>query len=104
MIAYLRSVFSSENAASFARWSTAATVVTGCISVLHVSLTTHHLPDGGALAGMGAFMVAPYAINKAAAAISKTPDSSSGPGRVDSIEASANHPTRTEAGVFLRRS
>ena len=71
MLGYLKSVFSSDSAASFARIATAGTVLTGIVSVLHVVLTTHALPDGGSLAGMGAFMGSPYAINKAAAAFSK---------------------------------
>ena len=71
MLAYFKSVFSSDSCASFARVATAGTVITGIFSVLHVVLKTHQLPDGGALAGLGAFMTAPYAVNKAAAAFDR---------------------------------
>jgi hypothetical protein len=73
MLSYLKSIFSSDNAASFSRYATACTVATGCFSVVKVVLLTHTLPDGGALAGMGAFMAAPYAVNKAAAAFNGPP-------------------------------
>jgi hypothetical protein len=68
MIAYIKEIFGSANTASFARWATAFTVATGCFAVIRVVVATHQLPDAGALAGMCAFMTAPYAVNKAAAA------------------------------------
>jgi hypothetical protein len=68
MLSYIKSIFSSDSAASFSRYATACTIATGIFSVLKVVIGTHALPDGGALAGMGAFMVAPYAVGKAAAA------------------------------------
>ena len=110
MFTYIRQIVSEASSASFARWSTACTVATGCFSVIHVVLKTHALPDGGSLAGLGAFMSAPYAISKVTAALRADPDHHDDdhkpePGQIDHLSAAADPtaPTATLRGWSLGR-
>ena len=74
MLRYLKSVFSGDDCASFARYATAAHVLTGCGCLVYVVLKTHAFPDGGILTGLGGWTIAPYVVNKAAAVFTPTPD------------------------------
>ena len=46
--------------------------IVACFVLLYVTLKTHGLPDGGALAGLSAFATAPYAVNKVSTMFGKT--------------------------------
>ena len=72
MLQYIRDVFSNDNCASFSRWATLVTVVTGCFCLVHVVRHSHQLPDATALVGLGAWMTAPYAISKTAQAFGRS--------------------------------
>ena len=67
MFRYLKDVFSGSDSASFARYATAAHVLTGCGCLVYVVAKTHGFPDGGILTGLGAWTASPYVVNKVAA-------------------------------------
>ena len=86
MLAYLKSVFSADDCASFARWATAVTVLTSCGCLAFVVVKTHALPDATALGGLSVFATAPYGIGKIAQAwLNRQPT----PGTTGPLNASA---------------
>lgn len=89
MLKWIKEMFTAGSGTSFARCSTAVTILVGCWSVVHVVLKTHALPDGGSLAGLGGWMTAPYAISKASSIFQKDGPQ---PGTIPSVQAaSAGH-------------
>lgn len=77
---YIKEIFSSENCASFARWSTGVTVVAGTYSLVHLVRHNHALPDPTQLVALAAWMTAPYGISKMTAAFAKPKDDGPGGG------------------------
>jgi uncharacterized membrane protein (DUF4010 family) len=63
-VEYIAAIFSADNCASFARWATACTVLTGCWAVIHLVRRTGALPDPTELAALALWMTSPYGINK----------------------------------------
>jgi hypothetical protein len=68
LLEYLCAIFSSSNVASFSRWATACTVLTGCWAVIHLTRINHALPGPADLAALAFWMTSPYGINKIAGA------------------------------------
>ena len=79
MLKYISSVFSNDDCASFSRWATLFTVITGCWCLVHVVRHGHQLPDATALVGLGAWMTAPYAISKTAGLFGQKPPGAPSP-------------------------
>ena len=95
MIRYIKSVFSDDSCASFARWATAVTVLTSCGCLAYLVITTHALPDATSLGGLSLFATAPYGIGKLAQAFT------SRPGTVARLSASAEQES-TSSITFTR--
>lgn len=68
-MSFLREVFSEEGQGSASRVMMAYHALIGSIAVLHVAIHGHILPDAVTMAGVTAFVSAPYAINKMGSAI-----------------------------------
>jgi hypothetical protein len=69
-MSFLREVFSEPGGAgSASRVMMAFHAFIGSIAVLHVSIHNHVLPDAVTMAGVTAFVSAPYAVNKFGSAI-----------------------------------
>jgi hypothetical protein len=64
MTKFLREVFSEEGQGSFSRVASGLHVVAGLAWVSHFVWHTHVLPDAATMAGLSAFVVAPYGANK----------------------------------------
>jgi hypothetical protein len=73
IVEYIAAIFSADNCASFARWATACTVLTGCWAVVNVVRRSGTLPDPVQIAALALWMTSPYGINKVAAAF-RPPD------------------------------
>lgn len=73
--AYLRTVFSNDDCASFARYATLITVLTSVGILVYLVLRNHALPDGTQILALSAWMTAPYAINKATSSLDHRSDS-----------------------------
>ena len=58
-LSYFRQVFSGDNCASFARYATLLTILTGCFILLYLVLHNHSLPDGAQILSLSAWMTAP---------------------------------------------
>lgn len=61
----------SDGSWSWARLGSTATLAASVYGFLHVVLHTHAIPDAATLAGLGAFAVSPYAVNKIATAAAR---------------------------------
>lgn len=79
LFSYIAEIFSPGNGASFGRWATAATVATGCWAMVHLVRQNHALPDAIEIAALSAWMIAPYSVNKFAAAFPTNPQPSAAP-------------------------
>jgi hypothetical protein len=71
---YVREIFDESTPASFSRWATAATVLTGCWAVVHIVRHGHQLPDPLQLGALAAWMVAPYSVHKVAGVFNRGND------------------------------
>jgi len=69
-MSFLREVFSDGGQGSASRVMMGFHALIGGGSVLHVVYHTHALPDAVSMAGITAFVVAPYGLNVAKNAIS----------------------------------
>ncbi len=78
IFSYIGSIFDQSLPVSFSRWATAATVATGCWSLIHLVRLNHALPDPTVLAALAFWMTSPYGINKIAAAFGKPGDDAAG--------------------------
>lgn len=67
-VEYFLAIFSSSDVASFSRWATFCTVLTGCWVVIHLVRLNHALPGPTDLAALAVWMTSPYGINKVAGA------------------------------------
>ena len=65
---YICAILSASSVASFSRWATGCTVLTGCWAVIHLTQLNHALPAPADLAALALWMTAPYGINKVAGA------------------------------------
>lgn len=61
----------SDGQWSWGRVASTATVVSAIWSLVHVVLHSHAIPDASTLAGLMAWAIGPYGVNKAATAFAK---------------------------------
>jgi hypothetical protein len=71
---FFKLAFSDSGQPSSSRLLTAVTVLSSAIGFLAVIFKTWHMPDGTALAGLGAFAASPYAVNRASKMFGKDKD------------------------------
>jgi len=65
MSSFLREVFSDNGQGSASRVMMGFHALVGGAAILHVVAHTHALPDAVSMAGVTAFVVAPYSLNVA---------------------------------------
>lgn len=68
---YWKQVFSDNGSPSASRLLTLLHSIVGCGCLILVVIKNHAMPDGMTLTGLGAFITAPYAINRATTAFGK---------------------------------
>lgn len=61
----------SDGSWSWARLGASVTLLTSVYGFLHVVMHNHAIPDAATLAGLAAWAVAPYAVNKSMTAFAK---------------------------------
>lgn len=71
VLPYLKQVFSDNGSPSASRLLTLLHSLVSCACLVFVTAKTRALPDGMTLTGLGAFVTAPYAINRATVAFGK---------------------------------
>jgi hypothetical protein len=70
MLNFIKSIFSEDDGSgSASRLLMVAHAIMGCIWGTHVVYHSHALPDPVSLAGVTAFITAPYAVNKMHSAV-----------------------------------
>jgi len=69
-MSWLREVFSEDGQGSFSRLASGFHTVGALGWITHFVVHTHTLPDPGTVAGLAAFVTAPYASGKISSAIS----------------------------------
>ncbi len=73
-MSFLRGVFSEPTGQpSASRVMMGLHALIGCAVIGHVAIHTHALPDAVSVAGITAFVTAPYAINQIKNAVSQNP-------------------------------
>lgn len=66
---FFREVFSEDGQGSASRVMMGLHAIAGVAFIAHVVIHNHAIPDAVTMSGLTAFVVAPYAVNKAHAAI-----------------------------------
>lgn len=74
---YAKSAFSDNGTPSSSRLLTLFHSLVSCGCLIFVIAKNHVLPDGMALTGLGAFVTAPYAINRASNMLNEKKDKGS---------------------------
>ena len=64
IIQYVKLAFSDGGSPSSSRILSLLHSLVACGTLIYVSIHNHALPDGTTLTGLGAFVTAPYAINR----------------------------------------
>lgn len=85
LVHYIAQVFDAAGSASFSRWATAVTVLSGVFSMLYLVLHNHALPEPLQIGALAAWMVSPYSVNKASGFFGNRSQS---PGVVPNLNAS----------------
>jgi len=65
LVQYCKLAFSDSGSPSSSRMLSLFHSLVACGTLIYVSVHNHALPDGATLTGLGAFVTAPYAINRA---------------------------------------
>ncbi len=69
-MSFLREAFSEDGEGSASRVMMGLHAIAGVAFIGHVVMHNHAIPDAMTMGGLTAFVIAPYAVNKAHAAIS----------------------------------